>query len=109
MPSKESERARDKIRWAKKTPEEKLDKSYKRNYGITYTDAILMLEAQDHKCGCCGDPISLGRNTGVIDHDHESGELREIVCPPCNKMLGFSRDSETRLSLGIAYLRKHSR
>ncbi|EID9742484.1 hypothetical protein LCR77_004401 [Salmonella enterica] len=50
-------------------------------------------------CPICGEESKL-----VIDHDHESGNVRGMICDSCNKMLGFSRDNPTILNNAITYL-----
>lgn len=61
-----------------------------------------MNEAQGFKCAICGE-----RETKHVDHCHDSGRLREILCVGCNLGLGGFRDNPEFLSKAIAYLRKH--
>ena len=39
-----------------------------------------------------------------IDHDHATGLIRGALCWPCNKLLGFAKDSIERLTQSISYL-----
>lgn len=75
----------------------------KRKYGITYDQYHAMLDAQQGKCAICGDDTQ----TLAIDHDHATGKVRELLCPPCNKGLGHFDDDTDRMTKAIAYLRKH--
>jgi hypothetical protein len=78
-------------------------KSYlKRTYGMTLEDYGHMLEAQGGVCAVCGRPpseISLH-----VDHDHDTGRIRGLLCFRCNNALGDLGDSEDRLNAAAAYV-----
>lgn len=42
----------------------------------------------------------------MIDHDHETGRIRGLLCRPCNAGLGLLGDQDTRVQLALDYLRK---
>lgn len=67
-----------------------------------------MAEAQGHRCALCGEKPNSGRRMHV-DHDHESGRIRALLCHHCNLLLGNAKDSTARLRQAIAYLEKHDR
>ena len=46
-----------------------------------------MLAAQHGGCALCGAPPT--RNRLAVDHDHETGRVRGILCMPCNRTLGL--------------------
>jgi len=64
-----------------------------------------MFEAQGHKCACCGSTEPNHKKGWQLDHDHETGENRGIVCGPCNTVLGLVRDSVEHLEKLKAYLK----
>lgn len=72
-----------------------LAENRKRLYGWTEADA----ERFGHQCGICGDTEDL-----VVDHCHETGAIRGLLCGPCNKGLGMFRDDPNKLQAAIAYL-----
>lgn len=43
----------------------------------------------------------------AIDHDHETGKVRALLCDTCNFMIGLSRESPALLHIGAAYLEAH--
>jgi hypothetical protein len=55
-----------------------------------------MLEKQGGKCLCCGTQRP-GPQGWQVDHDHETGKVRGILCPTCNKGLGFLGDTLSKV------------
>lgn len=82
-------------------------KSYavQKNFGININDFDEMMKKQNGLCAICGmkEPI-LGRSL-AIDHCHESGKVRGLLCSKCNRGLGLLQDSEYVLQNAISYLR----
>jgi hypothetical protein len=71
--------------------------------GITvaqYEDALGM---QGGVCAICQGP-PVGKNRLSIDHDHQTGVFRGLLCDPCNRMLGYAKDSVETLENGVKYL-----
>lgn len=61
-----------------------------------------MREWQENACAICGasfDDVALN-----LDHDHESGHHRGLLCTRCNQGLGFFRDDPSLLQRAISYL-----
>lgn len=85
----------------------------KHNYGITREDWTRMFEAQKGLCGICHkrltDKISTRSqlrkaDTACIDHDHESGIVRGILCHDCNLGIGNLKHDVSLLRAAIEYL-----
>ncbi|MGW4817164.1 endonuclease VII domain-containing protein [Kitasatospora cineracea] len=79
-------------------------------YGLTIEDFERMLAEQDLKCAICAvefDPDEHDRKP-VVDHDHSTGVVRELLCHKCNLALGHFEDDVTRLRSAIDYLIKHA-
>lgn len=85
--------------------------SFKRRYGITWEDYVERVKANDYRCEICKEQFPLPkegeRQKLHVDHNHETGELRGIVCHHCNSLLGFAKDSAERLENAIAYLTQY--
>lgn len=80
-------------------------RSFEQRRGITHEERDAMLVEQGGVCAACGsdDP---GSSVGWhVDHDHETGENRGILCSPCNVALGHARDCPLRLAGLILYLK----
>lgn len=86
-------------------------KSYQRNsalkakYGIDQQEFNRMLKNQGKKCRIClRNPKD--KETFHVDHDHDTGEIRGILCSGCNRGLGLLRDNEEIVASALKYLRK---
>lgn len=62
----------------------------RRNYGLTLADYDEMVERQGGMCACCKRGLGV---KPVVDHCHESGKVRGIVCYGCNTGLGKIGDN----------------
>ena len=76
-----------------------------RKYGITIEVYDRMLSLQGGKCAICGRSTPT-RGDGMlqVDHDHKTGEVRGLLCSPCNTVLGYIRDNPDALRAAVAYL-----
>ena len=70
-------------------------------YGITPVEYAELYIKQDGRCAICLDkPIQ----RLAIDHDHQTGKVRGLLCIKCNRALGLVADSSSILKYAIAYL-----
>jgi len=76
-----------------------------RFYGLSREAYESMLSGQGGVCAVCKSD-HWGPKGPMVDHDHEIGHVRGIVCESCNRMLGGARDCPAILRLGIDYLRR---
>lgn len=80
----------------------------KRNYGLTLEQYEQMRSAQGGLCAICGtgDPGGRGGHVGsfVVDHCHDTGKIRGLLCHACNTGIGSLRDSVEVLASAIGYL-----
>lgn len=56
---------------------------------------------QQGRCAICADNLTLQANL-----DHETNEVRGVLCTGCNLGLGFFKDSVDQLGKAILYLRE---
>jgi hypothetical protein len=71
-------------------------------HGITEEIFLEMLAEQEYRCAICRCDISEANSH--IDHCHNSGQVRAILCPGCNQGLGNFRENTDALERAIAYL-----
>ena len=78
----------------------------KRMFGITLEKYQSMAEKQDGKCAICNKEEDCKRNKVLcVDHDHDTGEIRGLLCNTCNRGLGLFKDSVDSLQAAIKYLK----
>jgi hypothetical protein len=87
-----------KRRWNAKSLQEQRATWLKSKYHMTWDDYESMFITQDSQCAVCSrDPILLAAKKGQygaqVDHNHETGEVRGLLCSPCNRALGLLGDS----------------
>lgn len=82
-------------------------KNLLKKYGLTEERFSQMVLSQEGKCALCK---TVPRRL-VIDHNHETGKLRELLCDRCNFLLGFIESGLKRtamiLEMSVEYLKKH--
>jgi hypothetical protein len=99
---KECHREAARISSKKRTPEQNRTKHLKRAYNLTAEEFTYLVMEQGGVCGICGlVPSSL-----FVDHNHQTGEVRGLLCQKCNSGIGFLGDSLEGLEKAINYLKK---
>jgi hypothetical protein len=77
--------------------------SRRREYGITDSEFARILVDQGGVCAVCGTD-NWGSKSPHLDHCHNSGQVRGILCGPCNTGLGMFQDDPDLLRAAIKYL-----
>ena len=88
--------------WARAHRDRRVAIRRKNVYGITQAEFDALLAAQSGRCAICGTDLHPGK--WAIDHDHETGRVRGILCRSCNIMLGLAMDDQSILAKAIKYL-----
>lgn len=91
-----------------RVPAEKVRERWLRAaYGITPGQFDAMLLAQGGRCAICGTDAPGGRfDRFHVDHSHETGKVRGLLCQPCNHGIGSLQDSTEVLAKALEYLNK---
>jgi len=51
------------------------------------------IKEQNNKCALCGDEFGAEKlESAVLDHNHRTGNIRDLIHQRCNLMLGFAKD-----------------
>ena len=91
-----------------KSPSKAVDARYrdnlKRRYKLEVEDYIQMCEEQG---GCCAICRTFTPRL-CVDHSHETGKNRGLLCHKCNVGLGQFNDNIQLLADAISYLAKHA-
>ena len=95
--------------------EKKKDRDLKSKYGIDVARYEEMLKEQENKCACCG--VSLEELSEkypnsfhkalVVDHDHETGKVRGLLCSSCNTLIGYLEKRKELIPKAYDYIEKH--
>jgi hypothetical protein len=114
-PSKEQRKLVN-ARWQSNN-REKVRASYlKTYYKLTWEDYLNLYEKQHGQCAICLTPIAALYQEGVnskkdvahVDHCHETGRVRGLLCRYCNVGIGHLKDSALLCKLASKYLEKES-
>jgi len=74
-------------------------------YGITSEELAELFVQQHSACAICGKQLDITQTRKwCVDHCHETGRVRGILCFPCNVALGQFSDSPAMLMRAIQYL-----
>lgn len=95
--------------WYKNNPEKSRNQKLLYQYGITLEQRNEIIRAQNNKCKICLDNLNI-LDTKIIhvDHNHNTGKIRGVLCKKCNSMLGLSRERKDILLNAIQYLKENS-
>ena len=86
----------------RRTPAQARAGRLRRKYGITVEQYDQMMAEQENRCAMCHQEAK----QLVVDHCHRTGEVRALLCGPCNRRLGVY---ETFADLAAMYLAKYGK
>jgi len=87
------------------------DLDLKKRFGISLDQYNKILESQNGVCAVCGNEEIItykNYNTGrslAVDHNHETGKVRGLLCTGCNRGIGFFNNNPERLIKASNYLK----
>ncbi len=78
-----------------------------RDYGLSYEQYQALLKRQGGACAICmcSLPENIGYRSLDVDHDHQSGQVRGLLCTSCNRAVGLLRDDPVIAEQMVLYLR----
>ena len=87
------------------------NRHWKHKYNVTPEQYEELLKKQNYRCAICNTENS-SYNQGhinhfAIDHDHNTGRIRGLLCHNCNRALGLFKDSALNLEQAYYYLKTH--
>jgi hypothetical protein len=86
-------------------------RSAMKRYGVTLDWYLAKLAEQEGQCVICSappDPNGIKAAARLhVDHDHETGAVRELLCVRCNQGLGYFRDNPDLLRAAADYIDRH--
>lgn len=77
----------------------------KSNYNLTLAQFNELRIKQDYRCAICGLHESDNRQgTLHVDHCHDTGKVRGLLCLQCNRGIGMLRDNAKLCTKAAEYL-----
>jgi len=76
-------------------------------YQINEAHYATMLDRQHGRCAICEqaqDDSGDAKKLLQVDHDHDTGQVRGLLCPCCNKALGLFKDRPAVVERAFKYL-----
>ncbi len=110
----DAEKKRDKTsrkisrdKWKAKNPTYHRQWHLKSKFGLSESDYNRLADSQGFMCAICrkGEGEENGNRLLAIDHCHETGLLRGLLCDSCNRGLGLLGDTLSRLQDALHYLK----
>jgi hypothetical protein len=80
-----------------------------RKYGITNVQYDALAKEQHNRCAICGIHQSQVKRTFAVDHNHETSQIRGLLCLNCNTAIGLLKESEELCDKMKIYLLKNKR
>lgn len=106
------ERAKYLREYRKNNPDKTKQHIVKSKYGLSKEKYEELILSSNGLCQSCGEPESFMKNGEVrslsIDHDHNTGAVRGLICNSCNRAIGFAKENADRLQACAEYLRRAS-
>lgn len=88
-------------KWKDEHPRHVKSHRLKALYGITQDEFDVMAEELNHTC-----PICLKEGPLAVDHCHDTGKIRGLICRQCNSGLGFLGDNVETVRNLLKYMEK---
>jgi len=85
----------------------------KKSYGIDADEYERMFDTQKGVCAVCGQPETVVHPVSkkvarlAVDHNHQTGAVRGLLCMSCNMMIGHAREDAKRLLKAAMYLMRY--
>lgn len=82
----------------------------KLKYNMVQADYDTLLKQQNYKCAICSTDKPTGKwKVFAVDHDHETNNVRGLLCNECNRGIGLLKDNPELLMKAASYLEKHKK
>lgn len=91
----------------RKDPNKTRSSRLKSTYGISLEEWNKKFEEQNRSCAICFSKTPNDKQWHT-DHNHETGQIRDILCSRCNHVLGHARENPMILLDAFGYLCRHS-
>ncbi|MCI0557356.1 MAG: endonuclease VII domain-containing protein [Nitrososphaera sp.] len=108
---KKEQRALNFQKWKEANPERLKElyreRNYRKQYGLGIADYEKLLDDQGRRCAICKTDTPGGRGRFHVDHCHDSGKVRAILCHACNTGIGYLKHDCTIMLAALKYIARH--
>ena len=73
-------------------------------FGLSVEEYNKMLHSQNYSCSICRVPAKNFTQSLAVDHNHDTNQIRGLLCTRCNVLLGYAHESTELLQSAIDYL-----
>ena len=87
--------------WAKQNPEKAFARGLHYKYKLPVEEYDRLVASQNGQCAICAAVTKL-----CVDHCHETGKVRGLLCLTCNTGIGHLKDSIEIIRQALYYLEK---
>ena len=94
--------------WYNNNKERYYGNSIKRKYGVTLSEYNALRAKQNYRCAICGDHENDVGKKMYVDHNHDTGKIRKLLCTRCNVGIGMMRDNPEILENAAKYIRENN-
>lgn len=84
------------------------DKKLRQKFGITIETLQQMTARQNNQCFICGGTNKNNIHPLGVDHNHETGQIRKLLCSQCNTALGHTKENYLTIIRLLWYLYIHN-
>ncbi len=111
-PVKASEVNASKREWANNNPDKVKLAARKRDllrkFNITIEEYDMLYEKQKGLCAICEEPEKENNKRLAVDHNHDTGKVRGLLCRACNTGIGLLQEKRELLEKAIKYLKQNT-
>lgn len=100
-PEKHNEATR---KWRANNPEKIKANTIRKRYGITLEQWDELFQKQEGKCRICEIHRDNSAKDLAVDHCHDTGKVRGLLCVRCNRAIGLLNDDPVLLRKAVKYL-----
>ena len=90
------------------------EKNLRQRYNLSWDMYLDMLADQHGKCPICMNDLDMDPDcprsglAPVVDHDHDTGRVRAILCADCNRGIGMFKENPDALWAAARYVIEHN-
>ncbi len=90
--------------WRARNKQKQREYHLRHEYGLEAAEYDALAAAQGNRCAICRKDSPGRRKYWCVDHDHETGSVRGLLCGHCNSGIGLLGDTADGVRAALVYL-----